>query len=170
MTMKLRFSENSINELAARYNYGIADDYILGIAENIKKNGFMNKEDLFSVARWKAPRSAGNVDKNTEEFVREITEMSLCAKDERVRIEVLTLLDGVLWPTASVILHLFHVDKYPILDYRALWSVSLDVPSQYNFKFWWPYVVFCRGVASRNNVDMRTLDKALWQYSKENQR
>lgn len=87
----------------------------------------------------------------------------------RARIEALNLLDGVAWPTASVILHLFHSDPYPILDYRALWSLSLEQPTQYNFPFWWGYVEFCRGIAESANVDMRTLDKALWQYSKENQ-
>ena len=73
------------------------------------------------------------------------------------------------WPTASVILHLFHRDPYPILDYRALWSVSLEVPGQYTFSFWWSYVEFCRSLAASAELDMRTLDRALWQFSKENQ-
>jgi hypothetical protein len=81
----------------------------------------------------------------------------------------LTLLDGVSWSTASVILHLFHRDPYPIHDFRALWSVSLAVPAQYSFGVWWPYVEFCRNLAASASADMRTLDKALWQYSKENQ-
>jgi hypothetical protein len=63
----------------------------------------------------------------------------------------------------------FHRDPYPILDFRALWSVSLDTPKQYSFDFWWPYVEFCRGVAGSAGVDLRTLDRALWQYSHENQ-
>lgn len=49
---------------------------------------------------------------------------------ERARIESLTILDGVSWPTVSAILHLFHKDPNPILDYRALWSVGVEVPSQ----------------------------------------
>ena len=96
--------------------------------------------------------------------------MAFAATEERSRIELLTLLDGVSWPTASVILHLFHQDRYPLLDFRALWSIGLDVPSQYSFAFWWSYVEFCREVAQRNAIDMRTLDRALWQYSKENQK
>ena len=93
----------------------------------------------------------------------------MATEDERARIQSLTLLDGVSWPTASVILYLFHRDPYPILDFRALWSLSLDVPVQYRFDFWLPYVRCCRDLAQRANVDMRTLDRALWQYSKENQ-
>ncbi len=90
--------------------------------------------------------------------------------EERAKIEVLTLLDGVLWPSASVILHLFYEKLYPILDFRALYSVGLEVPKQYSFSFWWPYVQFCREVAQRNSVNMRILDRALWKYSKENQK
>ncbi len=122
------------------------------------------------IAKWKAPRSAGHVKKNTYKYVKEITSFAFKARDERSRIETLTILDGVSWPTASVILHLFHKEKYPILDFRALWSASISVPPQYRFSFWWPYVEFCRGIAKRNNVDMRILDRAMWQYSKENQR
>jgi hypothetical protein len=69
-----------------------------------------------------------------------------------------------------VILHFFHRDPYPIIDFRALWSVSLPVPVQYGFDFWWPYVQFCRDLSDRTGLDMRTLDRALWQYSKENQK
>ena len=108
--------------------------------------------------------------KNTEEYVREITSFALRAETERARIEVLTKLDGVSWPTASVILDFFHDEPYPILDYRALWSVTLERPTQYTFDFWWPYVQYCRMLAEKNKVDMRTLDRALWQYSKEDQR
>jgi hypothetical protein len=75
----------------------------------------------------------------------------------------------VQWPTASVILHFFHRDPYPIIDFRALWTVSMEVPGQYNFEFWWQYVVFCSDLATKSSLNVRMLDLALWQYSKENQ-
>ena len=111
-----------------------------------------------------------SINKNSEDFVKEVSAFSFNTHDERAKIEALTLLDGVQWPTASVILHLFYPDPYPLLDFRALWSVGLKVPSQYEFSFWWPYVEFCRETAARNGVDMRTLDRALWQFSKEKQK
>ncbi|MEW6614294.1 MAG: hypothetical protein AB1401_02325 [Thermodesulfobacteriota bacterium] len=141
----------------------------MNLKDNIQSKRYIEKKELFKIAHWKAPRSANHVYKNDEDYINEVTRLSFTTTSERAKIEVLTILDGVSWPTASVILHLFHSDPYPILDFRALWSVSLDVPVQYSYKFWWPYVEFCRDIAGRNNVDMRTLDKALWQYSKENQ-
>jgi len=82
----------------------------------------------------------------------------------------MNFLDGVRWPTASVILHYFHREPYPIVDFRTLWSLSIDVPCDYSFVFWWDYVTYCRSLAQRLGLDVRQLDQALWQYSKENQK
>jgi len=168
--MKLLFPESEIQAWAKKYNYPQDETSLISLRPAIQNAGFLTKKQLRLTARWKAPRSAGHIERNDEEYVKEITSWSFSANEQRSRIEVLTLLDGVLWPSASVILHLFHKEPYPILDFRALWSVGLNVPKQYSFSFWWEYVEFCRTVAKRNSVDMRTLDRALWQYSKENQK
>ena len=169
MSPALRFSPHDIRDIAARYGYSAGDASLLAMRPAVKKRRCLRLAELHEVAKWKAPRSAGHVWKNSEAYVAEITGFALAVKCERARIESLTLLDGVGWPMASVILHVFHADLYPILDYRALWSVSLQVPAQYSFAFWQRYVEFCRGIAATAGVDMRALDRALWQYSKENQ-
>jgi hypothetical protein len=74
-------------------------------------------------------------------------------------------LHGVSWPTASVFLHFAGRDRYPILDYRALWSLGIEKPIAYTFDFWWHYTLFCRKLADEAYVSMRTLDRALWQFS-----
>lgn len=130
----------------------------------------LDKEMLKRIAHWKSPRSAGHVENNSDEYVKEITGFAFEAKEERSRIEILTVLSGVEWPTASVILHFFHTDLYPILDFRALWSLSTEVPKQYDFSFWWSYVEACRKLSQQLGVSMRTLDQALWSYSKEHQK
>ncbi len=66
-----------------------------------------------------------------------------------------------------MLLHFGHGDPYPILDFRALASLGVEQPSSYTFKFWWSFVLACRELAERHQVDMRTLDRALWQYSLE---
>jgi hypothetical protein len=168
--MKLRFPETEIQVWAEIYSYPKDDAELINLRSAIQNAGYLTNKQLKLAARWKAPRSAGHTDGNDEPYVKQITSWSFSTNEERSKIEVLTLLDGVLWPSASVILHLFHPEPYPILDFRALWSVELNVPKQYSFSFWWEYVKFCRTVAKRNSVDMRTLDRALWQYSKENQK
>jgi hypothetical protein len=168
--MKLRFSEQEIGRIAARYEYYGGDGNLIKLRPTIMTRRCLLKQELKQLAQWKSPRSAAHIENNKEEFVKEITGFALSASTERATIEALTLLDGVQWPTASVILHFFHRNPYPILDYRALWSLSLKLPQCYSFGFWWAYVEYCRELSSRNGVDMRTLDKALWQYSKEKQK
>jgi len=170
MKPKLRFRTYQIKNIASRYEYSISEDELSGLRSLVQKRGCVTKDELQKIAYWKAPRNSGHIKSNPEEYVEEITAAALNTRQERSRIEILTLLDGVSWPTASVILHFCHQDPYPIIDYRAMWSVSLNVPSQYSFETWWCYAEFCRKIAKKNHVDMRTLDRALWQYSKENQK
>ena len=165
----LRFHTDEVRSIADRYEYPISETDLMGSKSAVQRRGYLTKSELEKVAYWKAPRSAGHAKKNVEDFVVEITRFAFATECERARVESLTLLDGVSWPTASVILHLFHSDPYPIIDFRAIWSVSLEAPARYSFGFWWSYVEFCRKAAQTACVDMRILDRALWQYSKENQ-
>jgi len=168
MKPQLRCQENELAGFARRYHYPLEDAELLALKPCILERGWMTKDELRTLAQWKARRSAGHIEANSGEYVEEITRLAFAATTERARIEILTVLDGVGWPMASVILHFFHREPYPILDFRALWSVSLTPP--YGFDLWSPYVEFCRGLANRTGLDMRTLDRALWQYSNENQK
>ena len=68
--------------------------------------------------------------------MQEVTRTAPSTSDERFRIEVLMLLRGVDWPTASVILHFAHGERYPILDFRALWSLGFENTPRYEIDFW----------------------------------
>ena len=164
---KLRCRQAELNVLAGRYEY---DTFNLGkLRPKVLSQGFLTKDDLRVAAKWKSPRSAIHIEKNTDTYVKEISKFALSTKEKRTRIEVLTLLNGVQWPTASVILHFFHRSRYPIIDFRALWTVSMEVPDQYSFDYWWQYLGYCRALAKKSKLSMRELDQALWQFSKENQ-
>ncbi len=167
--MILRFAESEIESIANRYKYSRNENKLIELIDEVKSNGYLNKKQLKIVANWKSPRSAKHIENNSDEYVKEITTFAFTTKDERARIEILTILDGVSWPTASVLLHFFHKEQYPIIDFRSLWSISLERPKQYKYSHWKTYVDFCRKVAKRNKVPMRDLDRALWQYSKEKQ-
>jgi hypothetical protein len=102
--------------------------------------------------------------------VREVTRIALETTIEKLKVRVLLLLAGVSWPTASVILHFCDRGRYPILDFRALWSVGVARAPSYTFSLWWEYTCFVRNISDRTGLPMRTIDRALWQYSKERQR
>jgi hypothetical protein len=168
---RLRFPISKIEYWAKHYDYEANDDEkkIVPIARAVKRRGYLTKKEFLIVCRWKTPRSRPRCRKNSPDFIRDVTKCALSTSVERLRIEVLTRLDGVGWPTASVILHFFHSAPYPIMDFRALWSLN-EVPKGYGFNFWQEYTSYCRGLSKRAGVSMRTLDRALWQFSKENQR
>jgi hypothetical protein len=83
------------------------------------------------------------------------------------QITHLTALAGVGMPTASVLLHVALPKSFPILDVRALESLGVSGRSSYTPAFWATYVEACRALAAEHGISLRTLDKALWQHSKE---
>lgn len=170
---QLRSGLTDFMVVARGYNYRNNDEKreeeaLFAMIPAVQKRGYLLREELLAVAQWKSPRRAKNVNNNSEKYIEEITRLALHAKDERARIEPLTTLHGLGWPTASVILHFFHEDPYPILDFRALWSLSEEEPKKgYDFPFWWTYVTYWRSLLVKHKLDKRTLDRALWAYSKE---
>lgn len=95
----------------------------------------------------------------------EITAVAFSTTNERLRIGALLSLAGVEWPMASVILHFAFPDHYPILDVRAMNSVGGS--TIYNFDRWLNFVRICRDKREEYAVPMRTLDKALWGFDKQ---
>lgn len=165
---RLRIPENLIRSYCEKYDYR-ADPILTHVAHAAKKQGFLTREQLHEIALWKSKRRAELTLDNDENFVREITGFAFSANNEHSRIGALSLLKGVQFPTASVILH-FCVDRnYPILDFRAIWSLGIKKPSTYSAEYWCEYTKLCRSLAKKHNLTVRELDMALWQYSREHQ-
>jgi hypothetical protein len=119
------------------------------------------------VCSWKTVRSRPRVAANPESAVVDSTRRALAAVDEASRIAALLELEGVGVPTASTLLYFAFPDDYPILDIRALESLGVKPRSTYPVSFWLEYLETCRGLSREAGVSIRTLDKALWQHSKE---
>ncbi len=167
----LRFEKESIIKWARRYPIDEDKKIENEIIPKVRSRGFFNRTDFLDLCYWKTPRSQPLVKSNKDGFIVEVTRIALSTPDEQLRIEILTLLKGVSWPTASVLLHFGHSDPYPIIDFRTLWSVGIEKPLQkYDFDFWWQYVQFCRQLVAEIGLSIREIDRALWQYSKESQR
>lgn len=167
---KLRFPQNKVRYWASRYEYKNEDVMCNMIAPKIQEQKFLTKDDFIFLCKWKSPRPIKQAEKNDEAFIKEITHVSLTTPNPKLSIEVLTLLKGVSWPVASVILHYGKKNEYPILDYRALWSLGYGQPKTYDFELWSAYTNYCKKLSREMEVDMRTLDRALWRYSKEKQK
>lgn len=167
---KLRFPASKLRDWAGRYYVENDHEVEFVLAPNICKRGYLTQPEFIQICRWKTPRSRKTAASNESAYIEAVTRTALSTTSEQLRIEILTLLNGVSWPTASVILQFCHRDPYPILDFRALWSLGVDANDiTYNFDLWWEYTAICRNLADKYRLSMRELDRALWQYSKENQ-
>ncbi len=166
---KLRFPATQLSQWAARNTDTSYLRLLNIIGPAASSRGYMERDEFLELCAWKSPRTKSRCESNSTNYIKEVTAVALSAKSEQLRIQAPTLLFGVNWPTASVILHFCSKDCYPILDFRALWSLSTDTPPHYTFEFWWAYTEFCRILAKSHSLTMRELDKALWLYSKSNQ-
>jgi hypothetical protein len=162
----LQFPIGRVREYAARYPYDDEASAIV-IGRAARDRGYYTRGEFVAACRWKTPRSAPLVALNTAAAVKKATGVALGATGtERDRLDALLSLQGVGWPTASVLLHLAYPERYPILDQRALHALGV-APRTYSFGFWEAYVTSWLQIAEQAGVDGRTLDQALWQWSKE---
>ena len=131
-----------------------------------RARGHYTRPEFLTVCRWKTARSATKVASNSAAAIRVATRRAFMTEGLVEQIRHLLALAGVGLPTASVLLHFAFPESIPILDVRALESLGVTGRS-YTPNFWASYVEACRAIAARNGVSLRTLDKALWQFSKE---
>jgi hypothetical protein len=170
VAFKCRAAAGDLKRYAAIYPAEV-DDVVLGLTAGARRRGSLTRREFMVLGDWKTPRSRPRRAANSEALVREATRLALGAKSDELKIGILRMLQGVDWPTASVILHFCDRGAYPILDVRALWSAGLGTPlPPYTTRLWIDFVAFTRELARGSRCSMREIDRALWQYSKEHQR
>ena len=167
---ELQLPLDEIEALAGRFPSGGGDDRLHEVGGAVLARGYYTREEFIEVCAWKTVRSRPKIARNTEAAVVQATGLAIATEDEAARMTALLELDGVGVPTASTLLYCVFPDRYPILDVRALESLGIKPRSQYPLSFWLEYLDACRELAQLAGVSLRTLDKALWQYSKERSR
>jgi len=165
-SFELQFPASQIEPLASRFGYG-DETRLLAVGAAARARGRYTREEFIEVCAWKTARSRSKVTSNRTTAVAAATGRALGTEDEVTRMSALLDLAGVGVPTASVLLYCVFPNEYPILDVRALESLGVRPRSQYPLSFWLEYLSACRELARRHEVSIRTLDKALWQHSKE---
>ncbi len=171
---KLPLTRDEILKLEDNYkksNEIQQEERVMAIAVQAKERGFLTKEEFLEIGKWKTPRQNKNYANNDEEFIKEVTSVSFSGKaSDELRIHVLTLLGGVNLRVASAILHLAFLPEkqtYPIMDVRALQTLGYKAKSEKEFnEIWEEYTKFCREKCIEMDIGMRTLDRAIWQFDK----
>lgn len=176
----MKFSRDFFLQYSQKYDEkykGTEDSFVEKELKNwFSKYRYLTRDKFIKLGLWKSrrPRRHYEDSKNTDKFVKNITSLAFKTSDERERIELLLSMNngikGVSWPVASVILHFAFPEKYPIMDYRVIWSLGWQQPKNYTFEFWQKYVKKLKNLSKKFNLSLRIIDKALWFYSKEKQK
>jgi thermostable 8-oxoguanine DNA glycosylase len=163
----LQFPAAGIHSLAARYDF--ADDAAALDAGARIAGGDFGRARLETIFEWKTKgRGRSRLKKNTDEEIADALKLALEAKTPRAAIAVLRGLTGVDVPVASAILATIRPDEHTIIDWRALQAFGAYKANMViDTKLYLSYLDYCKEIAERNGVSLRDLDRAMWQWSKE---
>ena len=129
---------------------------------------YLDKGHFVEIAKWKSQRPLRHYESNDDDLVQQVTTLAFAARRDDLRLRILTLLKGVGVPVASTILHFAFPDEYPIMDVRAVTTLTQlglwTRPVQFSVADWQVYTDLMRDHAKRLDVTLRELDKALWKF------
>ena len=161
----LKFDHSEIEELAKRYRF--ADD--TGALNAGKKllDGEYGVENLKEIVRWKSARRIGLIEKNDRSVLANTLKYATSLDvPVKTAIEVLDGLDGIGIPMASAILTMARPEFYTIIDFRALEALGVTKWSKTS-AYYEAYLRACCELSNQYKTTLRTLDRALWQWSWE---
>jgi hypothetical protein len=149
---------------AARYK-AIDDEDALKAGRRIKA-GECSRAHLQTIFKWKTKdRGKSRIARNSDAEIEDALRLTILAKEPRSGLAVLTGLYGVDIPVASAIATAIHPDRYTVIDRRAL--ETLGYKGAANMPLYLEYLAYCTALATDWNMSLRTLDRALWQWSSE---
>jgi hypothetical protein len=161
----LQFDPTKIEEIAARYSFR-EDDKPLEAGNHIQKGEYTRK-NLETIFEWKTGgRGRSRLQKNEDRDIADALRLATRAETDRAAVAVLVGLNGVQVPVASAILTAIYPERFTIIDFRALEALGLT-NANVSIGFYLDYLAACRKLAREHKLSLRTLDRALWQWSKE---
>ena len=121
---------------------------------------------LNTIYKWKTGgRGKGRLLDNSPSEICEALSIAANAEHPRSAIAVLSGLYGVNTPVASAIATVIHPERYTVIDFRALISLGHDTVDN-SIPFYLAYLDYCKSLAAKWQMPLRDLDRALWQWSK----
>ena len=141
-----------------------------------KKRGWLTKDEMIAICRWKSPRAIRHIESNSEKLIKKQTGLAFSTRSEELKITELIGMKGVSIPMASSILMLTNPKRYGVIDIRV-WEVMLEIGTvntnpkgvNFNFKEWYRYLMIIRYFADKFNVTARDIERTLFLVHQENQ-
>jgi len=159
---ELQFPVGEVAAYASRFDFEHEAE-ALAIGAAARARGHYERDEFIQICLWKTRRVSVRIRNNGSEEIASATRAALGGEG----IKPLLRLDGVSWGRASTLLHLALPDVYPILDHRAVHALGERWPASVSFAFWSDFVDAFREARERAGVSGRELDRALWQWSSE---
>ena len=166
-----------LREYWNEYNYYREETNELfdSFAGNVKKRGYLTRNDLMRIFLWKADRVVERNEDELNKVTRRVFEVDHENEGEVKRLlNELTQLDGIKIPMASVILSILFPEKYGVFDKNV--RKALDGKKYTNSpKAFWDYQIKTREIAKeQSKLDgkewfPRDVDKALWILGKKSE-
>lgn len=135
------------------------------IGPRLQAEGHAVKDDLDDTCRWRAQRASGFVARNDPAEVVEITRLAFSAGvTDRVRLKLLTLLDGMAERTASILLSMWAPERFVPWDEAAAGVlVTAGLLEDATLPANWPaYLAAVAELASTAAMTPREVEKALY--------
>lgn len=134
-----------------------------------KKRGYLTKQDLVEICRWKSARAIRHIQSNRANKIESVTRKVFKARSERKRLELLVGLKGVSIPMASAVLMLTDPKRYGVIDIRV-WQVLYGIGSvntnprgiNFDFKEWYRFLMIIRYFAKKFKVSARNIEKTIF--------
>jgi hypothetical protein len=131
----------------------------------------LDKDHFIKLGWWKARRQMNNYKANDPNLVQEATRLAYKVTNERIKLHILKILNGVQVPVASTILHFLQPDIFAIFDIHVRKSLKKAGKwdrdeNDASDEAWQEYMALMRNLSSSLGVTLRELDKALWAYDK----
>ena len=168
-TFKLELDRDQIENLANEYvtegDNKYRDQRAFEAGQRIVA-GETTMENLAIIFEWKTRnRGRSRLEKNKES--KEVTDaltLATSAKSPRSAIAVLCGLHGVDIPVASAIMTCIRPNDFTVIDFRALETLGCHKYTM-RLNFYLEYLDYCIERAKELGINLRTLDRALWQSS-----
>lgn len=163
------------------------DPKLGSISQALQQRGYILREELRQIGRWKA---GGRIDhhlkNNNQTFVERRSKVAFQTSADEDKVNALTELKGVRVPVASTILTMADPTQYAVLDYRAFRALGVALPQLLNPQNYHQYIEFMdsfqdygtdpsaysfymnqvRNIAQQEGITPREVDMALWAFDK----
>lgn len=151
------------------------------IGENIRKNGFLTKEDLVKIIKWKfqgrligrQKRILNFIQDISEEEILKISKEALSTDNEELKLEKLMSLKGIGVALSSVILSFYNPKKYYVYDIHVFDELLNTNPKTRpnnmfsDTKYYFDILNKLRKMSDKYSLPVRLIEKALFKKNFE---